>query len=506
MEADCISPARRDNQLMLLRALSILVLLIPASVYAQDCEAIRLVTVTVQPSSFPSLPGQSVTFRVFVQPVQNVAWEPTGEVQMFEGPTEIGTYPLKQAQTALTRTFFESGAHVLRAVYSGDLTYCQVTAFFGQQVDHLTPAIALTANGNTLTARITATVPSGVAAPAGPVQFLEGATVLGTATLVNGAASLTLSNLTPGAHQISAVLIGDSVWYQVRSAPVTVTAVRADTTTSLSASAGISTSTLTAVVTPAADGAVQFVDTTTQAVLGSINLPATNLTLPASQILASVGHGIVAMYSGSARFSPSTSIAIEIPAAVNSASGVVGDVAPEEIVSLYGWNLAARPVQAGFVPLPVSLDGYRVNITDSAGTERQAALYFISPKQFNFVMPQATTPGIAVISVGAPGLRPPITPIRVNVAPVSPGIYVAVVSADRTYLVLYGTGIRNRTSLAGVTCTVGGQAATVLYAGPQPESPGLDQVNVLIPAGLTGEVTVTLSVDGQTANAVTAKL
>jgi uncharacterized protein (TIGR03437 family) len=490
---------------MPLRTILILALLIPAAARGQECEVERLVKVTIQTSAFPSLPGQTVTLRIFVEPVQST-WEPTGEVQMFDGPTAIGTFPLKQAQTTLTRTFFESGAHVLRAAYSGDLTYCQVTGVFGQQVDHLTPAIALTANSNTVTAQITATVPAGVAAPLGPVQFLEGATVLGTATPVNGAASLTLPNLNPGAHQIVAVLIGDAVWYQVRSAPVTVTTVRADTVTSLTASAGIANSTLTAVVTPAADGTVQFVDTTTQAVLGSIVLPATNLTVPAAQILASVGHGIVAMYSGSARFSPSTSNAIEIPAAVNSASGMVGNVAPEEIVSLYGWNLAARPVQAGFVPLPVSLDGYRVTVTDSTGTERQAGLYFISPKQFNFVMPQGTAAGTAVISVGAPGLRPPITPIRVNVAPVSPGIYVATVSADRTYLVLYGTGIRNRTSLAGVTCAIGSQPATVLYAGPQPESPGLDQVNVLVPAGTAGDVSVTLSVDGQSANTVTVKL
>jgi uncharacterized protein (TIGR03437 family) len=42
----------------------------------------------------------------------------------------------------------------------------------------------------------------------------------------------------------------------------------------------------------------------------------------------------------------------------------------------------------------------------------------------------------------------------------------------------------------------------VSYAGPQPEYPGLDQVNVLLPRSLRGrgEVNVALTVDGKAAN------
>ena len=53
---------------------------------------------------------------------------------------------------------------------------------------------------------------TGVAAPSAAVNFYEGTTVVGTATLgVNGTlASLTLSNLTVGTHTYTAQYPGDS--------------------------------------------------------------------------------------------------------------------------------------------------------------------------------------------------------------------------------------------------------------------------------------------------------
>jgi uncharacterized protein (TIGR03437 family) len=72
------------------------------------------------------------------------------------------------------------------------------------------------------------------------------------------------------------------------------------------------------------------------------------------------------------------------------------------------------------------------------------------------------------------------------------------------YLSLYGTGIRNRNSLAGVQVTIHGIGVPVLYAGPQ-QTEGLDQVNVLLTLNLrgSGQSNVVLSVDGQTSNTVT---
>jgi len=71
-------------------------------------------------------------------------------------------------------------------------------------------------------------------------------------------------------------------------------------------------------------------------------------------------------------------------------------------------------------------------------------------------------------------------------------------------LVLFGTGIRNRSAPAAVTCQIGGENAAVQYASSAPRFIGLDQVNALVPRSLTGrgEVDIALTVDGKLANPV----
>jgi uncharacterized protein (TIGR03437 family) len=73
------------------------------------------------------------------------------------------------------------------------------------------------------------------------------------------------------------------------------------------------------------------------------------------------------------------------------------------------------------------------------------------------------------------------------------------------YVTFYGTGIRNRSSLAAVAVTINGVSVPVLYAGPTPGFAGLDQVNVGLVLNLrgSGESNVVLTVDGQTSNTVT---
>ncbi len=86
-----------------------------------------------------------------------------------------------------------------------------------------------------------------------------------------------------------------------------------------------------------------------------------------------------------------------------------------------------------------------------------------------------------------------------GVEPVSPALF-AVVPGPPGYLILYGTGIRNRTSLANVSASINGVAAQVIYAGPQSQYPGLDQVNVVIPSGVAATGSISITVDYQTSN------
>ncbi len=70
------------------------------------------------------------------------------------------------------------------------------------------------------------------------------------------------------------------------------------------------------------------------------------------------------------------------------------------------------------------------------------------------------------------------------------------------FVTLYGTGIRHRSSLANVTCTIGGMSVPVPYAGPQPEFGGLDQVNIRLTLNLRGmgDTNLILNVDDVPSN------
>src|SRR5262249_12873560 len=76
--------------------------------------------------------------------------------------------------------------------------------------------------------------------------------------------------------------------------------------------------------------------------------------------------------------------------------------------------------------------------------------------------------------------------------------------SDQVFLVGFGTGFRNRSSLGAVTVSVGGENAPLNFAGAQGEMIGLDQFNALLPRSLAGrsEVNVILTADGKASNVV----
>jgi uncharacterized protein (TIGR03437 family) len=82
--------------------------------------------------------------------------------------------------------------------------------------------------------------------------------------------------------------------------------------------------------------------------------------------------------------------------------------------------------------------------------------------------------------------------------------------SDQLYLLLFGTGLRSRSSLAAVSVQVSGADGQTLmtlpveYAGAQGDFEGLDQVNLKLPRELMGQgvLNLTLLVDGKIANTV----
>jgi uncharacterized protein (TIGR03437 family) len=233
-------------------------------------------------------------------------------------------------------------------------------------------------------------------------------------------------------------------------------------------------------------------------------------------------------------------------ACVSAASFVpAAPVAPGSIAAGFGQGLAAGTLSAATVPLPTTLADTSVRVQDSQETERMAPLFFVSPAQINYLVPEGTATGRAVVNVVSRDQT--VAMGALSVVSVSPGLFTANndgrgapaaiavryaadnsqswdyafqcaaavgscvpkpidlgTETDRVYLQLYGTGIRGRSSLTGVSAKLGGTDAEIQYAGPQGTLVGLDQVNMLLPRSLRGrgEVEVTLSIDGTAANPV----
>jgi uncharacterized protein (TIGR03437 family) len=512
-------------------------LLLACAAFAQtDCPVEQQVNVTIQSSPFPSLPGQSVQINVYVDPVSNI-FDPTGSVSLSDDTTDLGTIDLKFAQTSVTRTFYNAGSHVIRALYNGDSFYCPAAGFRGLAVDRITPTISIATSATSapfgtllaFTATIAPAAPTGVSSPAGPVQFFDSGVLIGAADLVSGKAALITADLAAGTHQISATLIGDPNWYSVRTAPLAQTITPAPTTTVLNANATASDVTFSVNVNSSGiipeTGTVQIRDNTANTVLVSMTLPTVSTTLPIAKV--PVGHAIVGAYSEGVSFSASTSTALTLAAAANAAGSIPPGIAADEIVSLFGGGFAATTLQASSATLDTTLGGITVNITDKSGVVRPTGLYLVSPTQINLLVPTSVVPGPATLTVS--GSVTTVIPMQVTVSAVAPGIFdpgaqILHIAADGTrtvepvstapitldpapggtYLILYATGLRHRSSLSGVSAIVGNLTLPVSYADSQLQFPGLDQVDVLLPSSLksAGKVSVSLIVDSQSTNAI----
>ena len=227
------------------------------------------------------------------------------------------------------------------------------------------------------------------------------------------------------------------------------------------------------------------------------------------------------------------------PTVRSATAGQIMPFAAESIVAAYGSDLATGTALAAAIPLPTSLAGASVMVTDSAGTPRLASLFYVSPSQINFEIPAGTAAGTATVTFQIQnGANQGAT---IQIGSVSPGIFQlngsALVAAwvlqvisgaqqplqsvyqfgsggvipfpidlgpstEQVYLEMYGTGIRNAKSVAA---KVGGLSVPVLYAGAAPGFAGEDQVNIgPLPQSLAGKgsVDILLTADGQAANTV----
>ncbi len=204
-------------------------------------------------------------------------------------------------------------------------------------------------------------------------------------------------------------------------------------------------------------------------------------------------------------------------------------IAPGQFISLFGTGLGpANALVAPGVPFPTTLGGVSVTVQG-----RPAPLYFVSANQISALVPFATsgTSADVVVRLG----NQESNRVTVPVSRSSPGIYTtsqngigsgAILKTDFTIvsaanaprrgdtILIYLTGLgalnpalsdgaaASPTVLSRVTDSVnvyiGGQRATVSFAGAAPGFAGLYQLNVVIPASAPIGSAVPLAVETTT--------
>ena len=262
--------------------------------------ALSTTTSTLSSSANPSSFGQRVTFAAAISPSSA-----TGTVQFLDGTTSFGSAAIASGSASLATSTLAVGAHSLTAVYSGDANYLTSTsAALAQAVNKAPSRVVLTssANPSNFGQPVTFTAALSPASATGTVQFLDGTTLLGTAPIPSGSATLMVSNLAVGAHSITAVYSGDANYLTSTSAVLAQTVNKAASSVALTSSANPSafgqSVIFTATVSPAsATGTVQFLDGTTS--LGSAALAGGSAALTMST-LAVGAHSITAVYGGDA--------------------------------------------------------------------------------------------------------------------------------------------------------------------------------------------------------------
>src|SRR5258707_11154055 len=177
-------------------------------------------SVVVASSSNPSATGQVVTFTATVTPSAA-----TGSVQFLDDATVIGTVAVASGIAAFSTSSLTQGSHSITVSYSGDSSYQGATSTAVAQTVKGTSSVivASSANPSVTGQAVTFTATVTPSAASGNVQFLDGATVIGTVAVASGVAAFSTSSLTQGSHSINASYSGDSSYQGATSTAVAQT-------------------------------------------------------------------------------------------------------------------------------------------------------------------------------------------------------------------------------------------------------------------------------------------
>jgi uncharacterized protein (TIGR03437 family) len=212
-------------------------------------------------------------------------------------------------------------------------------------------------------------------------------------------------------------------------------------------------------------------------------------------------------------------------------------VSPGSLVSIFGTGLASSLQTGDTVPLSTTINGVGVTFNGVP-----AGLYFVSDGQVNAQMPWNVLPAGTSGNVNAIVTKNGVAsaPVAVPIGTYGPGLfsippgagYAIAINPDGSIsapagaipgfptrptkigeaIILLANGLGPvdipvangaasldaiRRTVAVPTVTIGGQNAQVVFSGLTPQFPGINQVNVVVPSGATGNsVPIKISTGG----------
>lgn len=306
-------------------------------------------TITTIKSSNPNaLFGQAVTFIATVSVTGPGTIAPVPIVKFTNG-TDVwdGTLSMVDGKQVATYTTFKLplGTESISAMFVGDTNFAasqsasitQVVMANTSTSTSSSAPLAVFGQSVTLTATVAVVKPA-VGLPTGQVTFKEGNQVLGTGTLDgSGKATLTISNLSVGSHQIYASYGGDAN-FRPSVSVITQTIGRAATTAKVATSSASTvfgqSVTFTASVAVASPGngkptgTVTFKDGTK--VLATVAIDANGKAIYSTSSLPVGSHSITVIYNGDANFKASvqSSVTQTVNKATTSSTVVASNLTP----------------------------------------------------------------------------------------------------------------------------------------------------------------------------------
>ncbi len=280
---------------------------------------------------------------------------PTGTLTLRDGGATIATLGVSTDGTfSFSNLNLGVGAYQLTAVYSGDDNNAAATSGPVTVVVQLTPTTtSLTSSLNPVTlgqsATFTASVSGGTPRPTGTIEFLDGTTVLGSATVnTSGTATFAISTLTFGAQSMTAIYLGNAD-YAVSTSSAMSERVVEPATAALISSVNPSIFGANIVFTTKIAGVGSLIPTGTvifrdgAETLGTATVDGTGAASLQTSTLAVGSHSIAASYSGDANYSTTSAALIQTVQSAATQISLTASVNP----AIYGTPLAFTATVTG---------------------------------------------------------------------------------------------------------------------------------------------------------------